>query len=51
MPQGNTKIKQTDWTAKHTLTEQDLRQLVLEKIERAKLLQKANENRELNEFA
>jgi len=51
MPQGNTKIKQTDWTAKHTLTEQDLRQLVLEKIERAKLLQKVNANRNRKEVA
>ena len=40
-----------DWIAKHTLTEQDVRKLILEKIERARLLQKANENRELNEFA
>ena len=40
-----------DWVEQHTLTEQDLRQLILEKMERARLLQKANENRELNEFA
>ena len=51
MPSGNTKDKQIDWTAKHTLTEQDVRKLVLEKIERAKLLQKANANRRLSEFA
>jgi len=40
-----------DWVEQHTLTERDLRQLILEKMERARLLQKANENRELNEFA
>jgi hypothetical protein len=40
-----------DWVEKHTLTEQDFRQLILEKMERAKLLQKANKNRELNEVA
>jgi len=40
-----------DWVAKHTLSEQELRQLILEKMERARLLQKANENRKLNEFA
>ena len=40
-----------DWVAKHTLTEQDKRQLILEKIERARLQQLAEENRKLNEFA
>jgi len=35
-----------DWTAKHTLTEQDFRQLILEKAERARLLQLAKENRD-----
>jgi hypothetical protein len=43
--------EQKDWIAQHTLSEQDLRKLILEKMERAKLLQKANKNRELNEFA
>ena len=43
--------KEVDWTVKHTLTEQELRQLILEKIERARLLQLANENRKLAEFA
>ena len=43
--------KEEDWTAKHTLTEQDVRKLVLEKIERAKLLQKAVKNRKLEELA
>jgi len=40
-----------DWVEKHTLSEQEFRQLILEKMERAKLLQLANENRELKEFA
>ena len=43
--------KELDWMSKHTLTEQDLRQLILEKMERAKLLQQVEENRELAEFA
>ena len=40
-----------NWIAKHTLTEQDMRKLILEKLERAKLLQLANKNRELHELA
>jgi hypothetical protein len=40
-----------DWVEKHTLSEQEFRQLILEKMERAKLLQLANENRKLAEFA
>jgi hypothetical protein len=40
-----------NWTEKHTLTEQEFRQLILEKMERARLLQLANKNRELNEVA
>jgi hypothetical protein len=40
-----------DWVAQHTLSKQDLRQLILEKIERARLLQKVEENRRLSEFA
>jgi hypothetical protein len=51
MPSGNTQDQQTDWTAKHTLTEQDFRRLILDKMERARQLQKANENRELDEVA
>jgi len=43
--------KESDWVAMHTLSEQDVRKLILEKMERAKLLQKANENRRLQEFA
>ena len=43
--------QEKDWTEKHTLTEQDFRKLILEKMERAKLLQKANENRKLEEWA
>lgn len=34
-----------DWVAEHTLTAQDLRKLILEKIERARLLQLAEANR------
>ena len=34
-----------DWVAEHTLTKQDLRKLILEKIERAKLLHRVEENR------
>ena len=51
MPSGNTKDKQLDWTEKHTLTERDMRQLILNKVKRAELLQKANANRRLSEFA
>jgi len=43
--------KEADWVSKHTLSEQDVRQLILEKMERAKILQKVEENRRLNEFA
>jgi flagellar biosynthesis chaperone FliJ len=50
MPSGNTE-QEKDWTVKHTLTEQEFRKLVLEKMERARQLQKANENRELDEVA
>jgi hypothetical protein len=41
----------SNWTEKHTLSEQEFRQLILEKMERARLLQTANENREFNELA
>lgn len=34
-----------NWVAEHTLTTQDLRKLILEKIERARLQQLAEENR------
>jgi hypothetical protein len=40
-----------DWVAKHTLTAQDLRKLILEKLERARLQRLAEENRKLKEFA
>jgi hypothetical protein len=40
-----------DWVAQHTLTKQDLRQLILEKMERARLQRLAEENRKLKEFA
>ena len=39
------------WVAEHTLTAQDLRQLILEKAERARLQQMVEENRRLSEFA
>jgi hypothetical protein len=42
--------KEIDWVAKNTLSEQDLRKLILEKIERARLLQLVEENRRLSEF-
>ena len=50
MPEGSTNT-QTDWIVKHTLTEREFRKLILEKVERAKLLQKADEIRRLKEFA
>lgn len=40
-----------NWVAQHTLTAQDLRQLILEKMERARLQQLVEENRKLSEFA
>jgi hypothetical protein len=40
-----------DWVAEHTLSEQDLRKLILEKMERAKQLQSVEQNRKLKEFA
>jgi hypothetical protein len=48
----DSKVRQEkNWVAQHTLSEQDLRKLILEKMERAKLLQKVVENRKLSEFA
>ncbi len=43
--------EQKDWVEQHTLTAQDLRQLILEKMERARLQQLVEENRKLSEFA
>ena len=43
--------EQKNWIAEHTLTERDLRQLILEKAERARLLQLAEQNREAEDFA
>lgn len=43
-----TAKQKENWTVMHTLTEQDMRQLILEKLERARLLQLAKVNRELN---
>jgi len=40
-----------DWVVKHTLSEQDFRKLILEKMERARLQQLAEKNRKLSEFA
>jgi hypothetical protein len=40
-----------NWVAKYTLTPQDFRQLILEKMERARLQQLVEENRKLSEFA
>ena len=40
-----------DWVARHTLTEEDVRKLILDKIERAKVLQLAVKNRKLEELA
>jgi hypothetical protein len=51
MPQGNTKEKQLNWTLRHTLTDRDMRQLIQEKFERAKVLQQANANRNFKEVA
>jgi hypothetical protein len=36
-----------DWVEQHTLSEDDVRRLIAEKIERARLLQLANLNRKL----
>jgi hypothetical protein len=49
----DSKASDKDWIAEHTLTEQDLRKLILEKMERARLLQsvKENRNRTDREFA
>ena len=43
--------KEVEWIAKNTLSEQDFRQLILEKIERARLLHFVEENRKLAEVA
>jgi hypothetical protein len=40
-----------DWSAQHTLTQQELKQLIKEKLERAKWLYHVKENRECNKFA
>lgn len=39
------------WLVKHTLSEQEFRQLILDKIERARLLQFAETNRKARELA
>ena len=48
----DSKVSDKDsWIAEHTLSEQEMRQLILDKIERAKLLQQVRQNRELYEIA
>ena len=42
---------QNSWVAEHTLSEQEVRQLIIEKIERARLQQLAVENRFARELA
>jgi hypothetical protein len=43
--------KEIEWIRQHTLSEQDFRQLILEKIERARLLHYVEKNRKLAEVA
>jgi hypothetical protein len=43
--------KEVEWVRQHTLSEQDFRQLILEKMERARLLHFVEENRKLAEVA
>jgi hypothetical protein len=42
---------ENEWIAEHTLSKQELRQLILEKMERAKLLHQVEKNRKLSKFA
>ena len=37
--------EQKNWVVEHTLSKQDFRQLILEKVERVRLLQLAERNR------
>jgi excinuclease UvrABC helicase subunit UvrB len=41
------KQRQAEFTRKHTLTEQDLRKMIQEKIERARVYSKAVRKREI----
>ena len=41
------KIKEAEFTKAHTLTEQDLRKLILEKAERARAYYNAQKKREI----
>ena len=41
------KQREAEYTQKHTLTEQDLRKMILEKFERAKVYSKAVRKREI----
>jgi hypothetical protein len=41
------KQREAEFTRKHTLTEEDLRKMILEKFERAKLYSKAVRKREV----
>jgi len=39
--------RQAEWVQLHTLTKQDLRKMILEKLERATAYYKANQKREI----
>ncbi len=39
--------RQAEWVQSHTLTKQDLRKMILEKLERATAYYKANQKREI----
>jgi hypothetical protein len=41
--------QEVDWVKQHTLSKQDFRQLILEKMERARLQQLAEKNRKRTE--
>jgi hypothetical protein len=43
--------KKLEWTQTHTLTEQDIKKMMLEKLERATAQAKAQRKRESNQFA
>jgi hypothetical protein len=45
--QDKKKQREAEFTRKHTLTEEDLRKMILEKFERAKLYSKAVRKREV----
>ena len=45
--QDSKKQREAEFTQKHTLTEEDLRKMILEKFERAKVYSKAVRKREI----